>query len=70
MSKIRIKWLSDEHDCELCGWSYSTGAHVYIDDALVMEFNPVAHCYDDVTYEPETILKNILEHLGHIIETE
>jgi hypothetical protein len=64
---IGIKRLSDTHDCETCGSSWADGALVYIDDALALELEPHAHCYDGTNYNDEDIFRKILEHLGHTV---
>lgn len=65
MSKIEIKWIYDEHDCDTCGSSYAEGAIVKIDgkEALVLE--PFAHCFDDQSFSETEVFEKILEHLGH-----
>jgi hypothetical protein len=68
MSNITIEWLSDDNDCDTCGTSYAYGAHVRIDGVLVLELNPVAHCYSGTNYEREEVFKAILEYLGHTVE--
>lgn len=70
MSNITIEWLSDECDCDSCGSSYADGANVFIEDVLVLELTPKAHCFNDVTYSTETVYEKILQHLGHTIEYE
>ena len=67
--KIRIEWLSDDYDCETCGASFAEGARVFIDGALAIELVPVAHCYDGTSYDQENVLRRILEHLGHEVES-
>lgn len=68
MSNIKIHWISDEHDCETCGWSCAYGAKVYIDGKLELDLEPVAHCYDSTNYSHEKVYQHILMHLGHTIE--
>lgn len=66
--KIRIETLTDDHDCETCGWSYAEGARVYFDEKPVLDLEPHAHCYDGDNYSDTEIYKRILEVLGHEVE--
>lgn len=68
MSKIVIKATTDVSDCEDCGGGLAQGADVYIDGELVIHLEPVAHCYDSISYEPEDVLRRIILQLGHSIE--
>jgi hypothetical protein len=70
MAKIRIEWLHDSHSCETCGTSYAEGARVYIDGALALDLEPVAHCYDGANYYDAEVFRKTLEHLGHTIEPD
>lgn len=65
MSEIRIEWLYDEHDCETCGWSGAEGAKVYIDGELVIELEPIAHCYSGSSWDRDEVYKRILNHIGY-----
>lgn len=65
--KITIQWLHDSHDCDSCGPSYASGAHVRIGDASLV-FNPVAHCFDSEDWTMAEIYEEILAHLGHEVE--
>lgn len=68
--KIRIERLSDDYECEDCGWSCAYGANVWFDDKLQLELKPVAHCFGGNEYTDEDIYKRILEELGHTVITE
>lgn len=65
--KIRIERLTDDHDCETCGWSMAEGARVYFDGELAIELEPHAHCYDGDDYNDEAIYTAILNKLGHTV---
>ena len=67
MTDINITWLTDEHDCETCGSTYADGAIVCIDDKIVLNLAPVAHCFDGVHYNREDVLRKILKYLGHTL---
>lgn len=69
MSKIKIEWLSDYHDCETCGGSGAEGAKVYKDDILVLDLTPVAYCFDGTNYDQDDVIKEILKYLGHEAES-
>jgi len=66
---IKIEWLTDEHDCETCGWSCAQGAVVYIDDVETFRLIPSAYCFNSVDYTDEYVYKLIIKHLGHDVET-
>lgn len=66
--RVEITWLDDSHDCETCGSSCAEGARVSIDGSLVLDLEPVAHCYDGASWERDTILHRILAQLGaHVV---
>lgn len=65
---IRIEWLSDECECDTCGYNWADGAHVYFDDELVLNLKPVASCFDSEHYYPEDVYQRILGQLGHSVE--
>lgn len=67
MAQIRIEWLTDRHECEVCGSSYAEGANVFIDDRLSLELKPVAHCFGGDDYQQDRVFSEILKHLGHEI---
>jgi hypothetical protein len=46
MSNIRVEILSDWHECETCGASSAEGLRIYVDDKLVIDRPPLAHCFD------------------------
>lgn len=62
--KLEIEWLYDDHDCELCGPSYAEGAIVRVDNAVVLEMVPTAHCYSSESYESEEVFVTLLEKFG------
>lgn len=68
MSTIKIEWLHDDHDCETCGPTYAEGARVWIDDELIEDFLPSAHCCAGASYNESEVYHFILTRLGHKIE--
>jgi hypothetical protein len=68
MTKIKIEWLSDEHECDTCGWTYATGAAVEFDGVPCIDLEPSAYCYDGESYDAEDVFRRIIERLGHTIE--
>lgn len=68
MATIKIEWLHDSYDCELCGSSYAEGAKVFIDGTLVLDLEPAAHCYGGANYSESEVYERVLKHLGHTIE--
>lgn len=69
MATIKIEWLTDHYDnCETCGSSYAEGARVFVDDAMVLDLAPVAHCHSGVNYDQQDVYERLLRHLGHTVE--
>lgn len=68
MATIRIEWLTDSYDCETCGGSFAEGARVYIDGAIAIEMEPVAHCFGGANFAESDVFERILRHLGHALE--
>ena len=66
--KISIKWLSDSHECETCGYSSAEGAIVEIDGQVALDLEPVAYCCGPAHYDEGTVYRRILEHLGHEVD--
>ena len=66
--KIKIEWLHDGYDCETCGGSYAEGAKVTIDDQVVLDLEPVAHCFGGTNYDRDEVYHRIFKHLGHEVE--
>lgn len=61
---ILIKRTTDTYRCEDCGSAIADGAKVYFDGELRLNLEPIAHCYDDVSYDDEDIARHILGELG------
>lgn len=70
MANIKIVWLSDYYECETCGGSYADGARVYLDGELLVEMEPVAHCFGGTHYDRDDVYKKILELTGHEVKEE
>lgn len=66
--QIKIEWLQDEYDCEICDWTLSCGARVYFDGELVIDMTPVASCTKSVNYTDADVWTAILEKLGCRVE--
>ena len=66
--KIKIEFCEDVHECETCGCAYASGAKAWFDDELVLNLEPVAHCYDSKTWEESEIFEQVLHQLGHKLE--
>jgi hypothetical protein len=67
MAAIRIEHLTDSHSCETCGSSYAEGARVFIDGALAIELEPVAHCFGGANWDEFDVFIRIMEHFGHTV---
>lgn len=61
---VEIEWVYDEHDCEVCGPSYAEGAIVRVDNVVILEMMPSAHCYSSESYEPEEVYNALLNRFG------
>lgn len=72
MSHVKIEWLQDTYDCGACGVSYAEGARITITNQRgresVIEFLPVAHCFDGQHWERDHIWRAVLAHMGHQVE--
>lgn len=64
MSKIKIEWLEDQCECETCGFSYATGARVYVDGVLNLDLTPCAACFDSTDHERSDVIVRTLECVG------
>lgn len=67
---VRIEWVTDEHDCSDCGWSYAEGAVIHIEGREPIEMLPSAHCFDSLNYSGFEVYARVLEELGYRLETE
>ncbi|CAB4138734.1 hypothetical protein UFOVP344_6 [uncultured Caudovirales phage] len=67
---IRIEWLTDENECDTCGWNYAEGAKVFFDDELVLDLIPSAACYGGEHWSTEEVYNLILNKLNHEIHEE
>lgn len=70
MSKYRIVWLYDSHDCETCGWSGESGYIIFKGDVIVVDKKPIAHCFDSVGHNPDEAFLDILKLEGIEVEQE
>ena len=67
---IKIEWTSDYSECDTCGFNYSDGANVWLDDKLVLELVPVAGCYDGDHWDQRQVYRLILDALGYTVTEE
>jgi hypothetical protein len=65
---IKIKWLSDSHDCDTCGSSYAEGAEITMPDGSVSILPAIAHCYAGESYDSQYVYEAILYKLGYKVE--
>lgn len=70
MSKYRIVWLYDSHDCETCGWSGESGYIIYKGDDVVVKKKPIVHCFSSVGYNADEAFIDILNLEGIEVEQE
>ena len=63
--KLVINWNYDEHDCEDCGMSWSTGCDATLDGEVIVNKKAIAHCYNgNGDVELVGVLLVALEKLG------
>lgn len=67
-SRLAISWLEDDHECDTCGFSYASGAHVRLDGKTILELLPTAVCFDGDSWTREEVFRRILVHLGLTIQ--
>lgn len=61
---ITIDWLEDTYECDDCGTSYATGAHIFLSDGREILLEPRAHCYDGISYSTDEVYQEVLKLLG------
>lgn len=64
MKRIEIETMTDEHECETCGSSWSEGGVVYVDGEEVLCREPRAYCYGTPSYSESDLLVMALKKLG------
>jgi hypothetical protein len=70
LMEIKIKWTSDEYDCETCGWAYAQGAVVTMNGTEILNLEPVAHCFGGDHWDRADVYREILLKLGYTIVEE
>jgi hypothetical protein len=68
MKRLIIDWLYDTHECDTCGATYADGARVTLNDSVILELIPVAHCTGGKTWFNDDVYKLIFEALGYEIK--
>ena len=66
--KIRIVYTDDDYDCEVCGFAYATGAKIYVDGVLSLNLVPRAHCFNQINYDHNEIMRRALDLVGIELE--
>lgn len=62
--QLEIEWLYDNYECDQCGPSFAEGAIVRLDNAVILELIPNAHCYSSVSWNAEEVFVELLEKFG------
>jgi hypothetical protein len=65
LKHIKIEPISDEHDCEVCGSSWSNGYEVTFPDGSNLTLGGVATCYGNEDCSEAELMEEILKHLGY-----
>ena len=66
--KYRIELLVDEHDCETCGSAYAEGYQIFLNDELVIDKKPIAHCFNLLTYPDWQAYQDVLRLVAPDLE--
>ena len=66
--KIRIEITDDDHECEVCGFAYATGAKIYVDGVLSLNLVPRAHCFNQINYDHNEIMRRAFALVGIELE--
>jgi hypothetical protein len=66
--KLRIEITDDDYDCEVCGFAYATGAKIYVDGVLSLNLVPKAHCFNQINYDHNEIMRRALDLVGIELE--
>jgi hypothetical protein len=61
---LEIEWVYDDYECETCGPSYAEGAIVRLNNEVILELEPRAHCYSSISYDVEQVYDAILAKFG------
>ena len=67
-NELSIQRTSDSADCETCGYSWSDGAIVLLNEVELLELEPVASCLYPIHWTPEDVYREILLKLGYTIK--
>lgn len=70
MKVIRINTTQDVWECDTCGTDWAEGGEIFVDDILVDEVVPVAHCYGGTSATDYELLLLALAHLGIRVEVD
>ena len=67
-NQLDIRWLSDERECECCGFSEAQGAVVELDGVELLRLSPSAHCPDPVSYTEAFVYLSILNAMDFTVK--
>lgn len=61
---LKIVHTYDQNDCDHdgCSGGYAEGANVYLNDKLIYQFVPKAHCFGGDHMTSDILIKGILEN--------
>ncbi len=62
--QIDIEWLTDEHECDTCGWSTAEGAKITIDGKPAICLEPSAYCFGSDQWDADQVLGIVLGEMG------
>lgn len=68
--KIEIETSNDTHDCETCGSTWAEGGTVTIDGEVVLDLEPLAHCFGGQNYSETDLLVMALAKVGIDVDVD
>lgn len=66
--RLEFEWLTDECECDTCGYGYAEGANVTLNGEVILSLKPVASCYGGDDYSPQEVFVRVLEKLGYDVD--
>lgn len=69
-NRLHLEWLTDDHDCETCGYSEASGMRASLDGHVILELIPRAHCFGGDNWSEREAFELLLEKLGYPVAIE
>jgi hypothetical protein len=68
MAKIEVTPIKDAYECDDCGTTFAEGYEVTIDGKPFGDYYPDPHCCKCLEYGFDTVMIDVLKHLGHDLQ--